>query len=152
MIYTDFQCLFFKKKVICSTTGVVQNVYFLFQNTQKCVHCSLPGGTAAALLSQSLQNKNKQVMWSISHPIGRTFKPELRFLALSTSFTAMALVIWYKTWTHRWKSKPLPYLGSGALICLNIFNDSEPKQNFIFNLSWIISAFSLAYVKSPERC
>lgn len=145
-----FQCLFFKKKVICSTMDVVQNIYFLFQNTQYWVHCSLPGGTTAALLSQSLQNKSKQVVWSISHPIGRTIKPELRFLAFNTPFTAMALVIWSKIWTHHWKSKLLPYHDSGALICLNIFNDFEPKHIF-FNLSWIISAFSLAYVKSHER-
>lgn len=145
-----FQCLFFKKKVICSTMDVVQNIYFLFQNTQYWVHCSLPGGTTAALLSQSLRNKSKQVVWSISHPIGRTIKPELRFLAFNTPFTAMALVIWSKIWTHHWKSKLLPYHDSGALICLNIFNDFEPKHIF-FNLSWIISAFSLAYVKSHER-
>lgn len=70
MIYTDFQCLFIKKKVICSTMDVVQNIYFLFQNTQNWVHCSLLGCTTAALLSQRLRNKNKQVMWSISWLIG----------------------------------------------------------------------------------
>lgn len=53
MIYTDFQCLFIKKKVICSTMDVVQNIYFLFQNTQNWVHCSLLGGTTAALLGQT---------------------------------------------------------------------------------------------------
>lgn len=61
MIYTDFWCLFIKKKVIYSTMDVVQNIYFLSQNTQSWVHCSLLGGTTAAPLSQKLWNKNKQV-------------------------------------------------------------------------------------------
>lgn len=69
MIHTDLQCLFIKKKVICPTMDVVQNIYFLFQNTQNWGHCSLLGGTRAALLGQRLWNKNKEVMWSISLPI-----------------------------------------------------------------------------------
>lgn len=49
---------------------VVQNIYFLFQNTQNGMHCSLLSGTTAALLGERLQNKNKQVMWSTSCPTG----------------------------------------------------------------------------------
>lgn len=61
MIYTEFWCLFIKKKVIYSTMDVVQNIYFLSQDTQSWVHCSILGGTTAAPLSQKLRNKNKQV-------------------------------------------------------------------------------------------
>lgn len=61
MIYTDFWCLFIKKKIIYSTMDVVQNIYFLSQNPQSWVHCSLLGGTTATHLSQKLWNKNKQV-------------------------------------------------------------------------------------------
>lgn len=67
MIYTNFWCLFIKKKVIYSTMDVVQNIYFLSRNTQSWVHCSLLGGTTPAPLSQKLWNKNKQVS---SHSIG----------------------------------------------------------------------------------
>lgn len=43
--------------MICSTMNVAQNIYFLSQSTLSLVHCSLLGGTVAALVR--LLNKNK---------------------------------------------------------------------------------------------